>query len=264
MSAKVKVTVSRDAVSERGANPSLHSASRLTVAALGVLIFAMGLQSNEPSLQDLSASLKVLLLENLPATLHESDHDWNHQESAPRLRNFRWVREPKNDGHWWKVKVSSGNLRNDLQIQVRDLRPLDRDRQVFHVALVLPTQIDFEQQVWESGLRLYSGSTKARMRVLIDLDIENTIRLDTGKSIVPDVIFRLKVVQSNIRYDNMVVEHMAGVGGSAARLLGEGVRSSLKQWKPSLERNLLARANAAVLKAGDTREVRLSLTKLLG
>jgi hypothetical protein len=37
----------------------------------------------------------------------------------------------------------------------------------------------------------------------------------------------------------------------------------MKQWHPHVERDLLAKANAAIVKAADTREVRLSLGNLL-
>jgi hypothetical protein len=61
-----------------------------------------------------------------------------------------------------------------------------------------------------------------------------------------------------------VVEHIAGLGGEAAKLLGDAARGSIKQWRPSMEHELLAKANVAIVKAGDTKEVRVSLSKLLG
>jgi hypothetical protein len=59
------------------------------------------------------------------------------------------------------------------------------------------------------------------------------------------------------------VEHIAGVGGETAKLLGEGVRGALRQWHPSLERELRAKAEAAIVKAGDSRDVRLNMLELL-
>jgi hypothetical protein len=81
--------------------------------------------------------------------------------------------------------------------------------------------------------------------------------------LVPDLVFRLHIAKAECSYDNMVVEHVAGVGGTTARLLGEAIRGGLKQWHPSIERNLMAKLNAAVTKAGDSREVRISLGKLI-
>ena len=76
--------------------------------------------------------------------------------------------------------------------------------------------------------------------------------------------FRLRVTRAEVGFDNLVVEHVAGVGGDAAQVLGDAARACLHQWRPSLEKRLLDKAAAAIVKAGDTREVRLSLSKLMG
>jgi hypothetical protein len=83
------------------------------------------------------------------------------------------------------------------------------------------------------------------------------------KSFFPDIVFRVRVTDARLTYDNVVVEHTLGVGGDAAKLLGDALLDAVKQWKPSLERDLLIKANKAIIKAGDTKEVRISITKLL-
>src|SRR5207244_644924 len=77
------------------------------------------------------------------------------------------------------------------------------------------------------------------------------------------VAFRLRVVKANTSYEHFVVEHVAGVGGDAAKLIGDAVRQGIHKWHPSIERNLLARANAAIEKAGDSKEIRLGLGMLM-
>ena len=72
----------------------------------------------------------------------------------------------------------------------------------------------------------------------------------------------MKVAKADLGYDNLKFDHVAGVGGEAAQLIGEAAHSMLKQWRPSIERDLLAKANAAIEKAGEHKEVRLSLAKL--
>ena len=64
------------------------------------------------------------------------------------------------------------------------------------------------------------------------------------------------------RFDHFQLEHINGVGGDLAKLIGEAAQARLEQWRPSLERDLLERADAAVVKAADTKEVRLSVMKL--
>jgi hypothetical protein len=77
------------------------------------------------------------------------------------------------------------------------------------------------------------------------------------------VVVRLRVTEAQLFYEKLVVEHTAGVGGDAARILGDAVIDTVRRVKPDLERDLVAKANAAVVKAADTREVRLSLDSLL-
>ena len=48
-----------------------------------------------------------------------------------------------------------------------------------------------------------------------------------------------------------------------AKVLGEVMLGAVKAAKPNLERELAAKINAAVVKAGDTKEVRVSLADLL-
>jgi hypothetical protein len=58
-----------------------------------------------------------------------------------------------------------------------------------------------------------------------------------------------------------VTEHVAGVGGELAEWIGDAGHNLMKHIKPSIEHHLLEKANAAIVKAADTKEVRISLTK---
>lgn len=216
------------------------------------------------ALEKFSEALKSFLIQTMPATLYDKEHNWGHQEMAPRLKGLRVVRELRNDGTWQKVHVTTHDLAHGLELNVHDMHNKGHDRIAFKTFLALPTRVEMEEQVWESGHRLYSGSIRARLRIKLDLDLENTIKLDYKGGLFPDLLFRLKVVNAKVSYDNLVVEHIGGLGGTAAKLTGETLRSALKQWKPSLERDMLAKASAAILKAGDTRDIRLGLSSLTG
>ena len=110
-----------------------------------------------------------------------------------------------------------------LDLKLYDLRKVDAERQRFRVYLSFAATVDFEQQIWESGVRLYSGSTKARVRLQAWLDVENTIRIEKGKSFLPDMVIRFRVIDAKLAYRDFVVEHTAGVGGTAARVIGEAI-----------------------------------------
>jgi hypothetical protein len=73
----------------------------------------------------------------------------------------------------------------------------------------------------------------------------------------------VKVTEAKLFYEKLVIEHTAGIGGDAAKLLGDAVIDMVKQAKPSLERDLLKKANAAIVKAADTKEIRVSLEAFL-
>src|SRR5205085_2469644 len=122
----------------------------------------------------------------------------------------------------------------------------------------------FEQQLWKGGVRLYSGETRGRCRATVRLACEATTRLDRKPgAILPDAVVRVRVTGARLFYDDLVVEHALGVGGDAAKAIGEAAHRLLTRFKPSLERDLLAKADAAIVRAGDTKEVRVEFERLL-
>jgi hypothetical protein len=230
-------------------------------------LLLLGVQPPDDSLESLAAGLKPLLARALPAVLYEKNTNWGHQEPAPN--GIRWhgihpevVLTPKNDGHWRKLRIATQDLEHTLVLNVSDFKAVDAERQAFKVFLGMRVGVAYEHQHWDKGLRLWSGSIRARLQLKVALDCESLLRAQKSKGLLPDLIFRLRVTHADVGYDNLVVEHINGIGGSAARLIGETLRSTLKLCKPSLEQDLLDRADAAIIKAADTREVRLSLGRL--
>jgi hypothetical protein len=245
----------------------LLGASLLCLADM-VAVSAESPPAPDDSLETLSAALKPLIAQSLPAVLYEKTTNWGHQELAPN--GIRWhgvrpevIKTLKNDGKWTRLRAAAQDLPHTLAMNITDFKTLDADTQAFKVYVVFQAGVEYEQQNWNLGVRMWSGSVRARLQLKLALDCENVIRIGPRKGLFPDIVFRLRVVKAAVSYDNLVVEHLNGVGGSAARLMGEALRSTLKQWKPSIERNLLARAEAAIVKAADTREVRIGLGGLV-
>ena len=216
----------------------------------------------------LSVALKELLVQMLPGTLYESAPGWGNRKRVPS--GVQWPgqgirRRPevqyslRNDGTWRKVRLMTDDAAHSLQISLSDLRWDDAGRLTFTAAAWVNLRASFEQQRWEAGVRIYSVSARARVRVKLTLRCEAGLRLEMASGLLPDMILRFGVVGSEVAYDHLVVEHLAGMGGTGARWLGELVRTTLHELRPSVERNLLARANAALRKAGASREVRLAL-----
>lgn len=220
----------------------------------------------------LAGNLRGYLVRALPHTLLEDNSHWGQQKwvtrgiawrgKGLRVRPFR-KRKLKNHGRWWKVRVTADRPQDTLIVDMRDVLQPERGRMLFTTYVAMDLRVYYDQQNWRSGIRIWAGSVRARLRVKLVLHCEAIAKLDTKGKILPDVVLRLRVWKAHLHYDNLVFEHVPGVGGELAKMLGALVIGSMKQWRPSLERELLARANAAIVKAADTKEVRISLLKLL-
>ena len=219
---------------------------------------------------ELAGDFRGLLLQNLPQPLYQKENNWGHQSSV-RRRHFTGkpgdyhmeiLHEPKNDGVWKRLTVEAVNPAESLVFDLRNITNPELGKIAFQVFASFDTQITYDHQRWQSGLRLFDATARAKARVKVTLDCEAMSRFENGV-LLPDVVIELKVTKADVKYDNLKFEHIAGVGGEAAQIIGEAAHAALKQWRPSIERDLLARANTAIVKAGGEREVRLSLAKLL-
>jgi hypothetical protein len=202
----------------------------------------------------LAGHLKTFLADSLPDPLFEDVSHWNRQKA--------WRGKPRNEGRWWKVKATGRNMPGSLVVEIRDIKRVDKSRTTFTCYLALDANVELDRQTWRRGVRLFSASTRARLRAMATMRCEITARVE-GSGLLADTVFRLRVVDSSLRYDNLVVEHTAGVGGDAAKLIGEAIIGGARQFKPSLERKFLAKANASLVKAADTKEIRIGLSSLI-
>src|SRR5262249_53081093 len=178
-----------------------------------------------PSTPDtMAGALRGYLVHNLPPTLYEASPGWG--QTAPAPNGLRWTGKvlplrphvqyaDKNDGDWRKVRVTGQNAADTLVLDIRNVQQPELSRVSFDVLLSIDCQVDYEHQKWESGIRLYSGSAKAKLRVKALLTCEATMRMDQSKAVLPDAVFRLRVTKAAVNYDNLSVEHIAGVGGEA-------------------------------------------------
>ncbi len=230
---------------------------------------AVGPNAGVPT--ELTASLRGLLLQSLPAPLYEDSKHWGGQKEV--TRGLKWTgqgldfhaepqRSLKNDGLWWRVKVTAPNVGNSLVFEIRDVATPETGKTTFTAFVAFDTDIDYERQRWDAGHRIFAASVRGRARVTLVLHCEATSRLENKFRLVPDLYFRVRVTAADFHYDHVVFEHVAGVGGDGAKLIGDAARASLRIWRPSLERRLVEKADAAIVKAGDTKEVCVGLGKL--
>ncbi len=247
--------------------------SLIVVALLALSALPARSLATDNSAAPLAASLRALLIEAVPQPLYKDDSHWGQQKVVAvgvkwRGQGLRVHPEPqyqaRNHGRWWKVQVTADQLAERLTLEVRDLERPEPGKLRFTACLAFDANVEFERQTWDEGRRLYSCSVRARVRLKAMLRCEVLTKVESNGGLLPETVFRFRLLQTNVGYENLVVEHIAGLGGDAAKLLGEAVVTGMKQWHPSLERRLLEKANAAILKAGDTKEVRLGVSSLLG
>jgi len=217
--------------------------------------------------EELSALLRSFIADNLPDTLFEREVNWGNQRKVAALRfdGLRpTIRHPlKNDGVWQKIRFTTHNLNNTLHFNLGNWQHVNTETMRFNASIAFDAKVHYEQQSWESGVRLLSTSARVRMRVMLRLLCEVTTRTDSSSdALLPDLVIRLRVVRSNLDYDDVVFEHVAGMGGTGARWTGELVHGAIQKFRPSLEENLKDRANASIVRAADTREVRLGFGSL--
>jgi len=211
--------------------------------------------------------LRGVLVRSLPSPLYEASPGWGQMKYVARGVEWHGLRPEvqrshKNDGTWQKVRFGADNPADTLVLDLRNPQFPEAGRMTFDLFLACDAHVDYTHQEWENGHKLYDGSVRARLRLKLNLSCEATTRLESNGSILPDAVFRLRVTRADLTYDNFVTEHVAGVGGELAKVIGDAFRGGLRQWRPSLERELLSRADAAIVKAGDTKEVRVNLVSL--
>jgi len=209
-----------------------------------------------PAGRELAAALKPLLLQHLPSPLTQTQENWGNQVEAVFGHGKR------NHGTWRKVRVSAINPANTLTLEIRNLQQPTPNISQFDLVAGVDAQLDFEQQIWDHGVRLYSGSTRARARVTVALKCEVESHAVSGKGWLPDLVFKVSVKSADLRYKGLDFVHIAGVGGDGADVIGHSLHGLLKAVKPSLEKDLLAKANTAIVKAADKKEIRIGLNKL--
>jgi len=219
----------------------------------------------------LSGVLRGILVRSLPDPLYEASPGWGNMKYV--ARGIEWhgqglnvhpevQRSHKNDGTWQKVRFTADKPADTLVLDLRNVQFPEPSRLTFDIFLCFDAHADYTRQVWDSGRKVYDGSLRARLRIKLNLSCEVTTRLEPNGGLLPDAVFHLRLTKADLRYDNFVMEHVGGVGGELAKVIGDAFRGGLKQWYPTLERELLQKADAALVKAGDNREVRVNLASL--
>jgi hypothetical protein len=221
----------------------------------------------------LAEILRGMMLKNLPKPLTESLNNWGNQNEIVigvywrKEGPLRYKPEPmkakKNDGHWQKVRVESIEPEKNLSLEIANLRPSPNGTTLFDAKIGLDTRMTYEQEMWAMAKRMYAGETRCRCRAELKLTVELDNKLEFADgSLVPNLRFRVRVTSADLTYRDFVCEHTLGMDGKPAEVMGKATLEFIKKVKPNLEKDMLAQANAGIVKAADTKEIRIELDKL--
>lgn len=228
-----------------------------------------------PDTKHLSDNLQKLLLANLPDPLVQTNHHWGEQKEV--AIGIKWekkgviryrpevMRDVKNDGHWERVTVEAVDPAKSMKLTVNNPRTPEAGKTLLDAVVQTDVRLKYEQQRWAMGKRVYAGETRAMCTAAVTMQVEITSRNEFAPgSLLPTVVLRVRVTEADLKYWDLECEHTLGMDGPAAKALGKAVHEIMKKVKPDMEKGLLEKANAAIVKAADTKEVKVELGNLLG
>ena len=216
--------------------------------------------------------MRDMALQKMPDPLVKSNHEWGKQKEYALGKVM--LRDPKrlpeaprelfNDGLWRRFTVTARDPADTLAITIPEFTRPEENKLLVTVDVAMDINFRMEQQLWKRGLQLYSGETRGHCRgaVRLKVAVAHTTEFKPG-SFLPEVVLKITTTEAKIFYEKVLIDHTAGLDGEDAKKVGDLVVDLVKSVKPDLERQLLEKGNAAILKAAGTKEVRVKLDKLL-
>jgi hypothetical protein len=230
------------------------------------------LKTDPVEAEALTKVLQDLLKKNLPDPVTKSNHNWGHQKAVTTNVLHRdglkfWteqMQEMKNDGTWRRADVRIPD-QDKIAVAVTELTHPEEGKMLVTVSsLAERVDLHFEQQIWKNGVRLYGGETRGHCRGALVLKAEITTKTEIKKGLFfPSISLNLKVTSAELFYEKLVIDHTAGLNGEAAKAIGDVAIGIVKAIKPNLEKDLLEKADTAIVKAAQKKELTLTLDKLL-
>ncbi|MCI0704456.1 MAG: hypothetical protein L0241_25660, partial [Planctomycetia bacterium] len=217
----------------------------------------------------LSKGLRELALKNIPKPLVKANDGWGKQKEF--VVGGRMLRNPKrfgpeapramvNDGLWRRFTVTAREPEKTLAIGIEELTRPELNTTLLTVNAVMDVDFRMEQQFWKRGIMLYSGETRGHCSAGLKLKVKVVSNTEQKPgSFLPNIVLTIKVTDAKLFYDKVVIDHTAGLDGEDARAVGELVIDLVKAIKPDLEKQLLEKANAAIMKSVGSKEIKVPL-----
>lgn len=213
----------------------------------------------------LQRALKTTMLLAMPDPMVQGKDKWGHQERT--VSGLKWSGKPelryedRNHGTWRKYEVQLRSPHDQhLRLRLEDVKITGSNQMSFVVYLEADVTFEVTQENWNHGMRLFHGTVRGQAVLQIKLLCTSHLEMDTDTKGLPALKYRLKTERARASYDELKIKHVAGLGGSAAKWIGDWSVDAMNQLKPSIERKLIDKLSAKLVKAADTKEIQISLS----
>jgi hypothetical protein len=221
----------------------------------------------------LAKTLRTLMLANMPDPLVKANDGWGKQKEyvvgPVMLRNSKRFgpeapRQMVNEGLWRRFTVQAVKPQESLKLAIAELGRPEANKTLITLNSEMDISFRMEQQLWTRGHQLYSGETRGHCKggLILKAEIISKSEKKPG-AFFPDITLIVKVTDAKLFYDKIVIDHTAGLDGADAKAAGDFVIDLVKAIKPDLEKQLLDKANAAILKAANEKEIKIQLDKII-
>lgn len=201
----------------------------------------------------------------LPTPLYEGSDHWG--DTRKSVNGMKWSGKPelqyadKNHGTWRKYRVTLDQPAQDhLKLQLNNVQNIGNNSLRFQIKIDADVEFDIHQQNWQAGIKLFDGTVRGRSSVKLALTCTSKLSIEPGLNVLPVIKYRLQVVDAKASYDHLVFTHVPGLGGSAAKVVGNWTVDAVQQMKPSLEKKFIEKLTTKLKNAADTKEIQVSLS----
>jgi hypothetical protein len=218
--------------------------------------------------ESLSRMIRWLVLKNLPPS-YEDNRGWGKQKEVYdgfRFRNeglkvetYRKYKTVKH-GTWKRYHLEFIDPQSTLQIHLKDLRNLSKNRFAFHLTLETPLKVFGRISQWQRDVQLISISTNASVAVQVEIDAECSVQMNP-LVFPPDIQFLPSVTKASVRITKMEVDRISQIRGDIAEELGKGMRGFVDEYLRAYDDKLVVKINKQLDKQKD--KLRVSTTDYL-
>jgi hypothetical protein len=220
------------------------------------LLLLLSLAQDPAELDVLTRSLQTLLVANTPREI-EDRKSWDKTiplDPKLKLKSLRTIVQVDGkahvpDGSWSRSKITLNDPARDVQIYVRDLKPLEGGKQHIVLELVVRCGWEYERKEWEKGFQLIGVTANGTTRAQLFLAAEYSTKLDVA-TFPPQLKVDLKVTQTKLDLREFEVKRLtkSKLLSLQAKLLSDEIRDILQVLITRKEDKITNALNSALAK----------------